>query len=148
MAGTPSRWPTTRPGSTQHPVPTLQYLLRAHGHTVTVDGVFGAQTGDAVRACQRAKGLPDNGIVCAETWQALIMKVGPGAEGNAVRGVQREFQHGDGATPDGVFGPATESAVRAFQASAGLPADGVVGERTWQALIGGTASAESLSRAA
>ncbi len=143
MAGTLSPWPTTRQGSTQHPVPTLQYLLRAHGHTVTVDGVFGAQTGDAVRAYQRTRGIPDNGIVCADTWQALIMEVGPGASGNAVSGVQHEFlqRKGAAAAPDGVFGPGTESAVRTFQADAGLIVDGVVGRQTWQALVGG-ASAE------
>lgn len=148
MAGTHSPWPTTRQGSTQNPVPTLQYLLRAHGHTVTVDGVFGAQTGDAVRAYQRTRNIPDNGIVCADTWQALIMEVGPGASGNAVRGVQHEFQQrrGVAASPDGIFGPQTESAVRSFQAEAGLAVDGVVGRRTWQALLGG-ASAQ-LSQAA
>ncbi|GIE90635.1 Peptidoglycan-binding (PGRP) domain of peptidoglycan hydrolases-containing protein [Actinoplanes regularis] len=138
MAGTHILWPTTRQGSTQHPVPTLQYLLRAHGHTVTVDGVFGAQTGDAVRAYQRTRGIPDNGVVCAETWQALIVKVGPGAQGNAVRGVQ----HRSGVALDGVYGPATESVVRAFQSSAGLLADGVVGERTWQALISSSEAGE------
>jgi peptidoglycan hydrolase-like protein with peptidoglycan-binding domain len=140
MAGTHSLWPTTRQGSTQHPVPTLQYLLRAHGHTVTVDGVFGAQTGDAVRAYQHTRGLPDNGIVCAETWQALIMEIRPGTEGNAVRGVQHEFRQRRGAPsdPDGVFGPVTESAVRAFQADAGLVVDGVVGRETWQALLAGS----------
>ncbi|BCY07576.1 peptidoglycan-binding protein [Actinoplanes sp. L3-i22] len=124
-------------------MPTLQYLLRAHGHTVTVDGVFGAQTGDAVRAYQHTRGLPDNGIVCADTWQALIMDVGPGASGSAVRGVQDRF----GTDPDGVFGPRTESAVRAFQSSAGLPADGVVGRQTWQALVT-AAEAGSLRQAA
>jgi peptidoglycan hydrolase-like protein with peptidoglycan-binding domain len=148
MAATHSSWPTTRQGSTEHPVPTLQYLLRAHGHTVTVDGVFGAQTGDAVRAYQHTRGLPDNGIVCADTWQALIMDVGPGASGNAVRGVQHEFQKRKavGSAPDGVFGPLTESAVRSFQAHAGLLVDGVVGPETWQALVGG--GAEQLQQAA
>ncbi|WIM98823.1 peptidoglycan-binding protein [Actinoplanes oblitus] len=121
-------------------MPTLQYLLQAHGHTVTVDGVFGAQTGDAVRAYQRAKGIPDNGIVCAETWQALIVDVRPGARGSAVRGVQHEFCQRRGSTtdPDGVYGPVTESAVRAFQSDAGLIVDGVVGPETWRALIGGS----------
>ncbi|MFI1996171.1 peptidoglycan-binding protein [Actinoplanes sp. NPDC020271] len=129
-------------------MPTLQYLLRAHGHTVTVDGVFGAQTGDAVRAYQRTRGIPDNGIVCAETWQALIVPVGPGASGNAVSGVQHEFQQRRGlaSAPDGVFGPGTESAVRAFQAEAGLIVDGVVGTQTWQALVAG--SSASLQQAA
>ncbi|MBB4740625.1 peptidoglycan hydrolase-like protein with peptidoglycan-binding domain [Actinoplanes octamycinicus] len=130
-------------------MPTLQYLLQAHGHTVTVDGVFGAQTGDAVRAYQRAKGLPDNGVVGAETWQALIVDVRPGARGNAVRGVQHEFhqRRGSGADPDGVYGPVTESAVRAFQSDAGLIVDGVVGRETWQALVAG-ADGGSLQQAA
>ncbi|WP_436520481.1 peptidoglycan-binding domain-containing protein [Actinoplanes sp. HUAS TT8] len=129
-------------------MPTLQYLLRAHGHTVTVDGVFGAQTGDAVRAYQHTRGLPDNGIVGPETWQALIIEVGPGASGSAVSGLQHEFQHRKGiaSAPDGVFGPGTESAVRAFQAEAGLAADGVVGRETWQALVGG--ASEELRQAA
>ncbi|GIF05683.1 peptidoglycan-binding domain-containing protein [Actinoplanes siamensis] len=141
MADTHSRWPTTRQGSTRHPVPTLQYLLRARGHTVTVDGVFGAQTGDAVPAYQRTRGLPDNGVVCGDTWQALIVAVGPGASGSAVRGVQHEFRQraGTPSDPDGIFGPATESAVRAFQSGAGLTVDGVVGPETWQALVTGVA---------
>jgi peptidoglycan hydrolase-like protein with peptidoglycan-binding domain len=150
MAGTFSPWPTTRQGSTQHPVPTLQYLLQAHGHTVTVDGVFGAQTGDAVRAYQHTRGLPDTGVVDAATWLALIMEVRPGTVGNAVRGVQHEFHHRRGAVadPDGVYGPVTESAVRSFQSDAGLIVDGVVGRETWQALVSGAATADSLQQAA
>jgi hypothetical protein len=41
--GTISPWPLVRKGDQQHPVKTLQYLLRARGHNVTVDGIFGAQ---------------------------------------------------------------------------------------------------------
>jgi peptidoglycan hydrolase-like protein with peptidoglycan-binding domain len=40
-AGTISPWPLVRRGDQQHPVTTLQYLLRARGHNVTVDGIFG-----------------------------------------------------------------------------------------------------------
>ncbi|WP_433831822.1 peptidoglycan-binding domain-containing protein [Actinoplanes sp. CA-015351] len=138
MAATRSPWPTTRQGAKDHSVTTLQFLLLAHGQTVTVDGVFGAQTGDAVRAFQWAKSLPDNGVVCPATWEALIVEVRPGAQGNAVRGVQREFP----TSVDGVYGPATEQAVRAFQQSAAIPADGVVGRATWQALISREQAAE------
>jgi peptidoglycan hydrolase-like protein with peptidoglycan-binding domain len=145
MAATLNPWPTTRQGSKDHQVTTLQYLLQAHGHTVTVDGVFGAQTGDAVRAYQRAKNLPDNGEVGPETWQALVVVVRPGASGSAVRGLQREFR----VTPqaDGVYGPLTERAVRSFQEDAELLVDGVVGPRTWQAIVGGV-PAQSWSQAA
>ena len=37
--GTISPWPLVRKGDQQHPVKTLQYLLRARGHNVTVDGI-------------------------------------------------------------------------------------------------------------
>ncbi|MBG0561041.1 peptidoglycan-binding protein [Actinoplanes sp. NEAU-A11] len=144
MAATLNPWPTIRQGAKNDTVTTLQYLLLAHGHTVTVDGIFGAQTGAAVRAYQLTKNLVEDGVVGPETWRALIVEVRPGARGNAVRGVQREFQlRGDVAPQsDGVYGPATEEAVRAFQAAlraggAELDADGVVGPRTWQALVGG-----------
>lgn len=147
MAATMNPWPTTRPGAKDHSVTTLQYLLLAHGHTVTVDGVFGAQTGDAVRAYQQVKGLTEDGVVGPRTWQALLVELGPGARGSAVRGVQEEI----GVEADGYFGPVTERAVRSFQErlrarDAELAVDGVVGPRTWRALAAGT-SAE-LSQAA
>jgi peptidoglycan hydrolase-like protein with peptidoglycan-binding domain len=54
-AGTISPWPYTRQGDQQHPVQTLQYLLRARGHSVAVDGIFGPQTDAAVRAFQQQR---------------------------------------------------------------------------------------------
>ena len=36
-----SPWPLVRQGDQAHPVQTLQYLLRAHGRTLAVDGVSG-----------------------------------------------------------------------------------------------------------
>src|SRR6476620_3061231 len=124
MAGTLSPWPQISQGAKEHPVPTLQYLLRARGKTVTVDGNFGPQTDAAVRAYQHDKGLTVDGIVGPNTWGALIIEVKKGAEGDAVRGVQEEFQFrnlsGDpsqGLAVDGVFGPKTDTAVREFQAA-------------------------------
>jgi peptidoglycan hydrolase-like protein with peptidoglycan-binding domain len=43
-AATVSPFPLVRRGDQNHPVRTLQYLLRARGHTVTVDGIFGPVT--------------------------------------------------------------------------------------------------------
>ena len=43
-ATTVSPWPLVRKGDQNHPVKTLQYLLRARGHTVTVDGIVGPVT--------------------------------------------------------------------------------------------------------
>ncbi len=138
-------WPTTRQGSTDHPVQTLQYLLLAHGHTVAVDGVFGPETGAAVRAFQWAKSLPDNGVVDSPTWQALLVEVRPGSSGSAVRGLQEEFALDDS---DGVYGPKTEAAIRDLQQTLRLPVDGIAGPQTWQAIVGGLREAAPLSKAA
>ncbi|GAA4964894.1 peptidoglycan-binding domain-containing protein [Actinoplanes utahensis] len=152
MAATVSPWPQTRQGAKEHPVLTLQYLLRARRHTVAVDGIFGPKTDTAVRNFQREKSLAVDGIVGPQTWRALIIEVQRGAQGDAVRGVQEEFQFrnlsGDpsqGPQVDGIFGPETETAVRGFQSAlhADIPSvtvDGIVGPQTWQALVSGMLS--------
>ena len=152
MAGSVSPWPLVRRGDQQHPVQTLQYLLRARGHTVTVDGIFGPNTESAVRAFQQEKNLSVDGIVGPNTWSALIVQVRQGSRGDAVRGVQEEFQFrnlsGDpskGLQVDGIFGPKTDAAVRGFQQAlhADIPSvavDGIVGPITWRALVSGMLS--------
>ena len=149
---TVSLWPLVRQGAQHHPVETLQYLLRARGHNVTVDGIFGPVTDSAVRAFQQQKGLAVDGIVGPVTWSALIITVRQGSQGDAVRGVQEEFQFrnlsGDpnkGLQVDGIFGPKTDAAVRGFQQALHLDdpsvtVDGVVGPVTWQALVSGMLS--------
>ncbi len=152
MSGSISPWPVVQNGHNGHPVQTLQYLLRARGHGVTVDGVFGPRTEAAVKAFQTSHGLVANGVVGAETWAVLIIQVKKGSRGDAVRGVQEEFQFrnlsGDpskGLQVDGIFGPQTDSAVRGFQHALSLDipsvaVDGIVGPITWQALISGMLS--------
>jgi peptidoglycan hydrolase-like protein with peptidoglycan-binding domain len=147
-----SPWPLVREGDQQHPVQTLQYLLRARGHALTVDGIFGPGTDAAVRAFQQQRGLPVDGIVGPNTWPALIVRVQRGSQGDAVRGVQEEFQFrnlsGDpskGLQVDGIFGPDTDAAVRGFQKALHLDipsvaVDGIVGPVTWQALVSGMLS--------
>jgi peptidoglycan hydrolase-like protein with peptidoglycan-binding domain len=147
-----SPWPLVRQGDKEHPIPSLQYLLRARGHSVTVDGDFGPRTDAAVRAFQSQKHLAVDGIVGPNTWAALVVQVQRGAQGDAVRAVQEEAQFrnlsGDphqGPQIDGVFGPVTEEFVRDFQAAvhADVPSmavDGIVGPMTWQALISGMLS--------
>jgi peptidoglycan hydrolase-like protein with peptidoglycan-binding domain len=66
-------WPLVRKGDKAHPVPSLQYHLRARGHIVVVDGDFGPQTDAAVRAYQNEKKLAVDGIVGEQTWQALVV---------------------------------------------------------------------------
>ena len=151
MANSIAPWPLVRQGDRDHPVRTLQHLLRARGHAVAVDGDFGARTDAAVRAFQGEKGLAVDGIVGSLTWSALIVQVRKGSEGDAVRGVQEEFQFrnlsGDpskGPQIDGIFGPKTDAAVRAFQqalsADTEVVVDGIVGSVTWRALVSGMLS--------
>src|SRR5215216_2997524 len=142
-------FPLVRKGDRDHPVKTLQYLLRARGHTVTVDGIFGPMTEAAVRSFQQQKGLAVDGIVGPNTWSALIVQVQQGSQGDAVRGVQEEFQFrnlsGDpntGPQVDGTFGPETHAAVRGFQEALhvdipSVTVDGIVGPITWRALVSG-----------
>jgi peptidoglycan hydrolase-like protein with peptidoglycan-binding domain len=147
-----SPFPLVAQGSRDHPVPTLQHLLRARGQEVAVDGEFGPRTDRAVRAVQQSAGLTADGIVGPQTWAAVIVRVRRGSTGDAVRGVQEEFWFrnlsGDpaqGLQIDGVFGPRTEQAVRGFQQAlaADFPevgVDGIVGPVTWRALVSGMLS--------
>lgn len=149
MADSIAPWPLVRKGAREHPVRTLQHLLRARGHPVDVDGIFGPRTDAAVRAFQEERGLAVDGIVGPRTWEALVVLVRRGSEGDAVRGVQEEFQFrnesGDpskGLQIDGVFGPRTEAAVRGFQQALAaddpeVAVDGIVGPVTWRALVSG-----------
>ena len=152
MPGSLSPWPLVRQGDRDHPVRTLQDLLRERGYSIAVDGIFGPLTDQAVRAFQQATNLGVDGIVGPLTWGALIVTVRRGSAGDAVRGVQEEFQFrnlsGDpskGLVVDGIFGPQTNAAVAGFQRAlhADIPSvrvDGIVGPMTWQALVSGMLS--------
>jgi hypothetical protein len=64
--------PTLRDGSTGEAVTRLQRALTAAlARTVTVDGVFGPGTTQAVRDYQSSRGLASDGIVGTATWDAL-----------------------------------------------------------------------------
>lgn len=152
MSGSISPWPVVKSGSNGHPIKTLQYLLRARGPSVVIDGVFGPHTEAAVKAFQTSRGLAADGIVGPMTWTAIVVQVKQGSQGDAVRGVQEEFQFrnlsGDpskGPQVDGIFGPKTDAAVRGFQQALSLDipsvkVDGIVGPVTWQALVSGMLS--------
>src|ERR1039458_8583302 len=66
------QWPVLRQGpNSLWPLATvrsLQYLLRARGAGIAVDGVFGPRTEAAVVAFQRTRHLVVNGIAEAQTW--------------------------------------------------------------------------------
>jgi peptidoglycan hydrolase-like protein with peptidoglycan-binding domain len=141
-SATISPFPIVSKGDRNHPVTTMQYLLREHGHSIDADGIFGPATDAAVRAFQQSKNLTVDGDLGPKTWSTLIVTVRNGSRGDAVRGVQEEFQFragepGQGLQVDGIFGPKTEGAVRGFQQALSLSADGIVGPKTWQALVSG-----------
>lgn len=50
----------------------VQHLINKFGYNLTVDGVFGAKTNQAVKDFQTKYGLLVDGIVGPETWRALV----------------------------------------------------------------------------
>lgn len=128
-------WTTVSSGETSERVSAIQYLLRAHGHQLNVDGAYGPATVKAVKALQAASGLTTDGVVGPKTWPKLVRTISIGSTGEAVLALQV----GGLATPpwdgpldvDGVFGPETKERVEGFQYNWGLTRDGAVGPETW-----------------
>lgn len=147
-------WPNVGPQTVPGPIlTTVQYLLRADGHGVAVDGAYGPETRGAIQKLQADNGLAVDGIAGDQTWPCLIVTVSQGSTGDAVRAAQfelarRALPETAGLGVDGDFGPNTDAAVRAFQqllSGTGLPQspiDGVVGPNTWFALTTGFAIAD------
>lgn len=170
IIGAPSAGGTTGSGSTTPSTSALaKYagtVLRkgSRGEAVTAmqkavgglvaDGSFGPATEARVKAYQKSKGLPQNGVVDAKVWAALMgtPTAATGSTGSALSKyssvVLRLWSRGEavkamqkavgGLTVDGSFGPATEARLKAWQRSKGLPADGVVDAKDWKVLAGGS----------
>lgn len=72
----PATWsklaPTLRQGGRGPAVKALQTLLKARGQSVAVDGAFSAAVTAKVKAFQKSKGLPADGVVGRRTWAALL----------------------------------------------------------------------------
>ena len=131
-------WRTARVGAVSSAVSGIQYLLRAHGHLVTVDGSYGPATRAGVAGFQAAAGLAADGVVGPQTWARLVIPTRGGSSGDAVRAVQQfGLVPSPGEEPlvvDGSYGPATTSRVTDFQRSWGLGVDGIAGPETWSFL--------------
>jgi peptidoglycan hydrolase-like protein with peptidoglycan-binding domain len=140
-------WPLVKRGDNGFPVRPLQRLLNARGPDIGVDGIFGPQTENAVKAFQSGHGLSADGIVGPQTWPRLVVQVRKGSKGDAVKAVQEVMKFHDlsgGEGPeihvDGIFGPQTDSWIRGFQTALGVASDGIVGPITWRALVSGMLS--------
>lgn len=70
-------------GSSGDEVKKLQETLNQNGYKLTVDGVFGKNTLDAVRQYQQSKGLAVDGIVGNNTWGSLLGNGNTVGNGNA-----------------------------------------------------------------
>jgi peptidoglycan hydrolase-like protein with peptidoglycan-binding domain len=126
----------------------VEMLQEALG--ISADGVYGAETEEAVRSFQSAHGLAVDGIVGPATIAALRGHSSAHAASSGVRRDAVNFtpsEEGEGSgdavsrlqsalhlSTDGTFGPETEAAVKRLQARHGLSVDGVVGPATWSVL--------------
>jgi peptidoglycan hydrolase-like protein with peptidoglycan-binding domain len=137
-------------------VKKLQSLLKQLGYSVFEDGLFNKATEDAVKSFQRSAGLPNNGIVRENTWQALEQQIdsapppttkypllklwdgftnsNPHLRGDVKRLQEALRKLGYAVDVDGLFGMDTEDGVKDFQLANELKTDGVVDKTTWQAL--------------
>lgn len=136
-------YPTIRQGARNNFVLLLQYLLNQYGYNLSLDGIFGGATYNAVINFQRNNNLTQDGIVGRQTWSSLL-NLDPtskvlrnSSRMSAVLYLQQLllsylYQI---TSLDGVFGRETENAVREFQRENGLTVDGIVGRNTWNALL-------------
>ena len=70
-------------GSQGDDVKQLQELLNKNGANLTVDGIYGSQTQQAVKDYQKSKNLAVDGIVGDETWGSLT--TGSGTVSNTAK---------------------------------------------------------------
>jgi peptidoglycan hydrolase-like protein with peptidoglycan-binding domain len=132
--------PVLRKGSTDPAVRDLQQAMKALGHDPgPIDGVFGNATESAVKAFQREREIPADGVVGEVTWINIdeadqtepVLRVG--STGLPVRRAQKRMSlvGFDVGGVDGRYGAKTESAVKDLQQRFQVTSDGVVGPETW-----------------
>lgn len=128
---------TLKAGAKSAKVTALQHLLAHSGRKVGRTGYYGTDTVAAVKAVQKAKGLPVTGKADPLTLTRLTPDVNPGAKGNPAAAVQallksRKYPVNAKASLTGT----TQKSVKALQKKYKLTQDGIVGERTWAVLFG------------
>lgn len=156
MTGTPSHTPIVNPPPVDIPRPSnnvenldkgkavtlLQSVLVVLGAGLTIDGVFGQMTMQAVQSFQKKHFLEVSGSVDTKTKAAMITALtGSGivlkrpAKGDKVKALQFMLNlAGAALTTDGDFGKLSEMAVSKFQQQNKLSVDGEAGPKTLTAL--------------
>lgn len=136
-----NNYPLLRNGSQGNFVYLLQFILNQYGYNLSVDGIFGTRTLNAVRDFQRNNSLSVDGLVGNNTWKTLLTLppyplLKQNSRGAYVTFLQQLLE--SNLYPvggiDGIFGTRTLNAVQAFQQANGLTVDGIVGNNTWNAL--------------
>lgn len=134
-------YPLLRNGDRGNFVYLLQFILNEYGYNLSVDGIFGTRTLNAVRDFQRNNSLSVDGIVGNNTWKTLLTLppyplLKENYRGAYVKFLQQLLESNlyPVGNIDGIFGSRTLNAVKAFQQANGLTVDGIVGNNTWNAL--------------
>ena len=136
-----NNYPLLRNGSRGNFVYLVQFILNQYGYNLSVDGIFGSRTENAVRDFQQNNSLSVDGIVGNNTWRTLLTLppyplLREGYRGAYVKFLQQLLE--SNLFPvggiDSIFGTRTLNAVRDFQQANGLTVDGLVGNNTWNAL--------------
>lgn len=137
-----SNYPTLRQGSRGNFVYLLQFILTQYGYNISVDGVFGVKTAEAVKNFQSINSIFVDGIVGPNTWRYLLTLpqypiLKERARGSYVKFLQQLLE--SNFIPvggiDGVFGVRTKQAVQTYQQNNGLVEDGIVGVNTWNSIV-------------
>ncbi len=130
-------FPTQSLGDRGADVRAIQGLLTHHGFSVSIDGIYAQSTVDQVKAFQAAKGTLVSGIVWPSVWEKLVVALGPGSTGEAVKVLQRLLNEKRfaGIAVTGTFDAPTSAAVKTFQSHIGMTVHGNVGPVTWRNLV-------------
>jgi peptidoglycan hydrolase-like protein with peptidoglycan-binding domain len=136
--------PNSAYAQVQQYVASIQSDLTTAGYyTGDIDGVWGPETADSIKALQAANGLPETGYMDPPTQLALADELAgqESAQVSALQGVLTAMGFYTGPI-DGVWTPQVEDSLKAAQEALGVPATGVIDEATLRAFQDRLAEAE------
>jgi hypothetical protein len=130
-------WPLLKNGATGPLVQAVQLMLRARGYDLSGTGNFLNYTEAAVTAFQTRQGLSPTGKVDVPTWDALLLPLAYGDQGDAVRALQSLLapDFPDNHDGPGVFGADTLHALNEFETRNNLPAQQTVDREVWYQVV-------------